>query len=371
MISTDIGLFTATTQEKGDKGKEIVNRTILEMETEEDGKVNRKISERGRGFLIHLARTYPGMVPFLKGIHHTLETWRGGRDVDGWKFGREAWFNLIDEGSDYQDWKEIMNVHVTKGNPPHRVTTVDRLKADLHSLRKMMSKSKPPNRLIRYKGMEAVIYSFGDASGAGFGSTWSVGEATKYRVGVWGNDTKDKSSNFRELKNLVETIQAMIRDTNLNGVTIHLFTDNSTAEYVFYKEGSSKSKLLHEMVTSLREIELNHGCKISIVHVSGERMKAQGSDGLSRGNMLEGVMQSKDILSFIPLHLSALKREGGSRLLTWIKSWGDFPEEKLRVLSEHEWFTRGQDIVGFTTADSLIQEPVYKSRSFLWAPLLH
>jgi hypothetical protein len=29
--------------------------------------------------------TYPSMVPYLKGIHQTLDSWRPHRDKDGWK----------------------------------------------------------------------------------------------------------------------------------------------------------------------------------------------------------------------------------------------------------------------------------------------
>eukprot|EP00957_Ditylum_brightwellii_P056820 4307432-Ditylum_brightwellii.AAC.1 len=33
-----------------------------------------------------MSRTYPEMVPYLKGTHHTLESWRPTRDEDGWKY---------------------------------------------------------------------------------------------------------------------------------------------------------------------------------------------------------------------------------------------------------------------------------------------
>jgi hypothetical protein len=36
------------------------------------------------GFLVYVTRTYPAMVPYLKGFHLTIEMWRSGRDVDGW-----------------------------------------------------------------------------------------------------------------------------------------------------------------------------------------------------------------------------------------------------------------------------------------------
>ena len=99
--------------------------------------IDRKTLERGRGFLIHLARTYPGMVPFLKGVHHTLEIWRGGRDVDGWKFDCEDWEGIIKElGDESLDWKTLsQEVQSQTGKEaPQRVTPVARLNDDLHSL---------------------------------------------------------------------------------------------------------------------------------------------------------------------------------------------------------------------------------------------
>ena len=47
--------------------------------------IDRKGLESRRDFLVYVSRTYPAMVPYLKGIHHTLDAWRDGRDADGWR----------------------------------------------------------------------------------------------------------------------------------------------------------------------------------------------------------------------------------------------------------------------------------------------
>ena len=47
--------------------------------------IHHKELERRRGFLVYVSRTYPSMVPYLKGIHQTLDGWREGRDNDGWR----------------------------------------------------------------------------------------------------------------------------------------------------------------------------------------------------------------------------------------------------------------------------------------------
>jgi hypothetical protein len=38
-----------------------------------------------RGFLVYVTKTYPSMIPYLKDFHLTIEMWRGGQDVEGWK----------------------------------------------------------------------------------------------------------------------------------------------------------------------------------------------------------------------------------------------------------------------------------------------
>jgi len=53
---------------------------------------------------------------------------------------------------------------------------------------------------------------------------------------------------------------------------------------------------------------MNHGVLVHLCLVSGERMKAQGPDGLSRGNLDVGVMAGTAMLNFVPIHLDAFER---------------------------------------------------------------
>ena len=43
------------------------------------------LRSRHWGFLLYVTHTYPMMVPYIKGMHLTLEGWREGRDLEGWK----------------------------------------------------------------------------------------------------------------------------------------------------------------------------------------------------------------------------------------------------------------------------------------------
>ena len=49
-------------------------------------------------------------------------------------------------------------------------------------------------------------------------------------------------------------------------------------------------------------------------------MKASGVDGLSRGDLMEGMMGGQDPLSFIPFNLGADERSNGL-VSQWVWSW--------------------------------------------------
>ena len=84
----------------------------------------------------------------------------------------------------------------------------------------------------------------------------------------------------------METLENLASEKSLRGKEIWMFTDNSTCKGAFYK-GTSTSQLLFDLVLRLRVLALHSGFKLHLVHVSGTRMMAQGSDGLSRGDLLE------------------------------------------------------------------------------------
>ena len=54
-----------------------------------------------------------------------------------------------------------------------------------------------------------------------------------------------------------------------------------------------------------------------LFHILGERIKECGIDTISRSCPIEGVVRGEKILSFLPLHNSAVERSGG--LLSWIR----------------------------------------------------
>ena len=96
----------STTQEKWTKGKQLVALWTEVLERDKPLFVRKEL-EKGRGFLVHLARTYPIIAPYLKGLHHTLECWQVGQDRNGWKWNASQWKLFLEEAGvwDQQDSK--------------------------------------------------------------------------------------------------------------------------------------------------------------------------------------------------------------------------------------------------------------------------
>jgi hypothetical protein len=86
IVSTDeTGVYVTVSQEKWDKAKEMVAKTVEEVE-ENDGCLVRKVPEQRRGFLLYVTKTFPSTVPYLKGFHLTIDGWRKNRNSQGWKY---------------------------------------------------------------------------------------------------------------------------------------------------------------------------------------------------------------------------------------------------------------------------------------------
>jgi hypothetical protein len=328
-----------------------------------DGSVDYKEFESDLGYLIYVTRTFPCMQPYLKGFHLTLHGWRPGRGDDGWKLA--SW----KMGREREDWpgdKDSKGESDNNTNQhPSKVKAVPRLKDDLRALTSLTSSEAPPLRLVRPCKVRSVRYGFGDASGSGFGSTFSAPGAILYRHGIWGDDGAGKSSNWRELTNLVETLELEAMEGRLQGCEVFVFTDNTMAEAAFFR-GTLSSPMLFDLVLRLRKLEVAQQCLLHVVHVAGTRMIGQGSDGLSRGNLTEGVMVGRSMTSYVPLGTSALERS--PTLESWIRSWAG---SGLEVLNEQDWFVRGQGIQGYATdpAISNVTMPLFQTGLFLWQPV--
>lgn len=388
----DEGLYVSVSQQKWERVQEILRQLLSAFTSAAQADrnisshaklpmLNHKLLEQDTGFLVHVFMTYENLRPYLKGFYLTLNRWRYDRSEAGWKMGRLEWEEKAEEmlGSE-KLWKEVREYQrvedLQKGvGAPGEVRAVERLKEDVMVLNQMFQCDTPSLRLIRGYSLARILYGFGDASGAGFGSSWvnwCVGtedeeiKSVRYRFGRWGKEGEATSSNYRELKNLVDTLETMGVDGELKGVEVFLFTDNSTAESAFGR-GSSTTPALYDMVKRLKLLEMVHRARFHVVHVSGKRMIHQGTDGLSRGCLNEGVMRDADMLAFVPLRETAVQRL--DTLLQWLQETSrEEGDADFELLQPEDWYVRGHDIRGGRCNSDGVWIPTYKTGRYIWAP---
>ena len=279
------------------------------------------------------------MIPYLNGLHLTIDSWRPNRDDQGWKIGGQP-------------------THSVTQYPlrPTTVKAVPRLHQDVSALKTLCATPTPPWRRVRPKKTAAVYYGFGDASGSAYGAALQQLRSGKgddpprqvlYEYGQWlERATEEESSNWREFTNLVEFLESQSKGGGLNDSELFMFTDNSTADAAFWK-GTSKSPKLLELVLRLRKLEMSLGITIHLVHISGKRMIASGIDGLSRGDHSTGIMAGQSLLSFVPLASNALERS--PQLKRWLQEVVNTINPKW--LNPDDWF-----------------RPHQGSTTWLWSP---
>jgi hypothetical protein len=117
--------------------------------------LNHRELKRKRGFLIYVTQTYPAMIPYLKGIHQTLETWRPNRKASAWK--RKA----------SREKDPMMAVAHAQGSPKF-VEAAPRLTGDLETLQHLTLLVQLLRRRIRPAATLKLYHGLGDASAVGF-----------------------------------------------------------------------------------------------------------------------------------------------------------------------------------------------------------
>jgi hypothetical protein len=341
--TTDTEVLVSVSQERWDKTRTKVAWIVTELRArlmDEKGRctVDRKLLESVRGFLVYVSMTYPSMVPYLKGIHLTLETWRPNRDDYGWKMVSRKL------GTD----EPVETIQVGNSKAPERVSAAGRLSADVAALSLFTESAKPPKRAVRPLASASVIVGFGDASGLGFGySQMRMGDSkVAYTFGTWSELISSKPSNFREMVNLVVAVEKGVADGTIEkGTEIFIFTDNFVTERAFYR-GTSESPDLCALVLRLRVLEMKGRIFLRVIWVSGTRMIAQGADGLSRGDLSNGVMAGDSMLDFVPIDKPAHERS--AKLHDWLVGWAG---RETEMLTPKDWFHRA-----------------HQDGNFLWIP---
>ena len=82
-----------------------------------------------------------------------------------------------------------------------------RFQQDLEAIFYLAEGDTSRMRGVRGTSTLTAYYGFGDASSGEFGSTVARPDGLYGRFGIWGQDAEDQSSNYCELRNLVETAE--------------------------------------------------------------------------------------------------------------------------------------------------------------------
>jgi hypothetical protein len=323
-----------------------------------------------KGFLVHLCMTYKFLTPFMKGFHLLTDSWRNNRATDGWKVQSREWESYLQGALESgelseEEYCEMMEQEENDEAPDTIFSkSVERFADDLCALEMFFRIDEPPLVSDRVSRLLMVVYAFTDASGLGFGDTFLFDNDIEYTIGTWGGEEESQSSNYKELRNTVDAIERHGVDGKLSDSMVFFCTDNSTVENALYHGRSKTSRTLHELVVRMKVLEAKYSCQLLVVHVAGERMKAQGTDGVSRGQLTEGVMNGESMFSFLPMHETALERH--PPLKDWIS---ETMGSDLTFLTTDGWFERGHDHVeGGKIGWDGHWRPILRTGKYVWTP---
>jgi hypothetical protein len=85
------------------------------------------------------------------------------------------------------------------------------------------------------------VYRFGDASKRVFGWNIDFGNGVRFEFGEWCKDIQGDSSNYREFRNLLNTLLRAAEEGQLKGSETFIFADNQVTEGAYYR-GTSPSR---------------------------------------------------------------------------------------------------------------------------------
>ena len=364
LIDTTNFPLKGVSQERWEQLRDYLKQ-LRTWEDEGDG-IPRKEFHTIVGKFCHASQKYDYIKPYLKGMYLALHAWDGkeNKDENGWGLKNKSKDpsdevlcdmddnddgHFDDMGSCVLDEVQSLGIDfsnrsyadyyrydsaVNKKAPP-RVGFTPLLKKDLKALDKFFESEDTIMRPVRPDKKIGVVYGFGDASGAGFGSSFAKDGKIFYQHGVWANYLSEASSNYRELRNLIESLRLDCESGKLKDCQIFLFTDNWVAEACYHK-GMSSSEALYTLILELQLLEMKYNLYISLIHVAGKRMIAQGTDGLSRGDLDAGVLIGDRMLNHIPLNFSAIERS--TNLEAWVEKYMPSPFGKYKVATPEDWF---------------------------------
>ena len=95
------------------------------------------------------------------------------------------------------------------------------------------------------------------------------------------------SSNYREFRNLVETLEGIGSKKGLDRREVFLCTYNMFYDTIS-EAGSYRAETLYDLAVQLHFFCMRYRCQVIFIHVSCMRMIGQETYGLSRGSFVRG-----------------------------------------------------------------------------------
>jgi len=181
-------------------------------------------------------------------------------------------------------------------------------------------------RYARSRAQNVLGVTWGDGSGTGTGGTFQIvpadgGSSTlEAWMGLWEPQVFHFSSNWKELRTLLHTLDRERGNERLRGCTVFYFTDNMVSYYVAHSGGSSSPEL-HKLLRQLKQLELELDIHLEVVHVPGRHMIDQQTDGLSRGLAFSNSRLSRSPTEELLRLFQDVKHT--SELIPWVMYWSN------------------------------------------------
>jgi hypothetical protein len=247
----------------------------------------------------------------------------------------------------------------------------------------------PGSTTYRAHSGRGIVLKWGDGSGTGTGGSTEFYELTEAQLaspgmelwmGVWGARSKPRTSNWKEARTVLESLLQERGTDRLRGRMVFYMTDNLVSYYVI-NSGSSRTPGLLQLALEIKELCLELGCQVEVVHVPGTVMILQGTDGQSRGlwmapeRRIEGINQELfNPISYSPklgewaleeldlppqplLHLSFQDPQANSNIRGRLTIWTPPPECGRQVISTflQSWVQSPRDTSGIFIIPRIMQ----------------
>jgi hypothetical protein len=93
----------------------------------------------------------------------------------------------------------------------------------------------------------------------------------RYELGEWCERIQEATSNYRELRNLVNAMVRAAQEGRLEGCKVFLYTDNQTAEGSYCKD-MAKSQPPFELILVLYRLQMEFDFILHVIWISGTRL---------------------------------------------------------------------------------------------------